>query len=212
MGRFAINYLCPGFDFNHDAFMMGVMRKDLTRNLGRMQPAMIEDIRCTIDEALGLDTESWNEVCVKKAMDIVFFRSTTRVIFGSSLCRNEEYISYSIGFATWLGTAAILVGQYTPWILKPLFGYLAAVPVYYRKRKALKFLLPVVRDRRANIMRKRADPLFEFEEPKDLITWMTQAMLDNEETKDKSPEFLSTRLLFFVSRAHLPYWSSSGKA
>ena len=36
VGRFAIDYLSPGLDFNHDLFMMDVVRKDLTRNLGRL--------------------------------------------------------------------------------------------------------------------------------------------------------------------------------
>ncbi len=202
MGRFAIDYLCPGLDVNHDAFMMGAVRKELTRNLGRMQPTIIEDIRGHIDDAMGLDTESWHEVCVEKAMKAVIFPATSRILVGSGLSTNENYLHYSIAFATWLGGAAILVGQYTPWMIKPLFGYFLALPIFYHRKKALKFLLPVIQDRIDNIKRKRADPSFEFEEPRDLITWMTNAMLDNAETRDNPPEFLGVRLLFFVSRTN----------
>lgn len=191
--------------------MMDAVRKDLTRNLGRIQPAMIEDICCAIDEAFGLDTESWNEVCIKKAMDKVFFTSTSRVLVGSPLCRNEEYLRYSIGFATWIGCLAVLVGQYTPWMLKSFFGFLGAFPVYYRQQKSLKFLRPVIRDRVVKIARKRADPSFDFEEPKDLLTWMTQGMLDNDEPKKNLPDFIGKRVLFFVSRAEILSWSSLGK-
>lgn len=180
---------------------MGAMRKDLTRNLGRMQPDMIEDIHSTIDQAMGLDDCSWKEVCITQVMEEVVFRSTSRVLVGSPLCTNEEYIRYSIAFATWLGGCAILVGQYVPWMMKPPLGYLAALPIHYYKQQAMKFLLPVVRDRMANIKRKRADPSCNFEEPKDLITWITQAMFDNPETKDNPPEFVATRLLFVVSAA-----------
>ena len=212
VGRFAINYLCPGLDFDHDAFMMGAVRKDVTRNLGRMQPAIIEDIRNTIDNAMGLDRESWREVCITKAMEDVVLRSTSRVLVGSPLCHNEEYLQYTIAFATWLGAGAILVGQYMPWIMKPFFGYLGALPVYYYKQKALKHLLPVIRERISNMKHKRADPTFEFEEPKDLITWMTQAVLDSPETRNSPPEFLGTRLLFFVSNTDTSYRSSSREA
>ena len=179
---------------------MGAIRKEVTRNLGKVQPAMIEDICRAIDKGLGLETESWNEVCIKVAMENVFFRSISRVLVGSSLCRNEAYLHYSIGFATWLGAAVILVGQYTPKILKPILGSIGAVPLWYRKRKALSYLQPVVRDRVADLKRKRADPSFDFEEPKDLITWMAQAMLDNE-TNDDPAEFLGKRLLFLVGSA-----------
>ena len=208
--RFALEYLLPGLDVNHDAFMMDAVRKELTRNLGRMQPAMMEDIRYTIDQTMGLDTESWNEVCIKKAMDKVFFTSISHVLVGS-LYRNEEYIRCVIRFATWWGIMVVLVGQYISWMIKPFFGYLGALPVYYTKRKALKLLVPVVRDRLLNIKRKRADPSFDFKEPVDLLTWITQAMLDDAETKNNPPEFLAKRVLFLVSHARILYWSFSGK-
>ena len=198
-GRFAIDYLCPSLDYNHDAFMIGAARKDLTRNLGRMQPDMIGDIHSTIDKAMGLDNCYWKEVCITQVMEEVVFKSTSRALVGSPLCTNEHYIRYLIAFATWLGGCAILVGQYVPWIMKPPIGYLAALPIYYYKQQAMKFLVPVVRDRMANIKRKRADPSFNFEEPKDLLTWTTQAALDDPETKYKPPEFLALHLLFFVS-------------
>ena len=190
-------------DFNHDAFMTAATRKDVTRNLGKVQPALFEDMYRAIDKDLGLETESWKEVCINKAMENIFFRSISRVLVGSSLSQNEEYIQYSVAFATWLGVTAILVGQYTPKILKPIFGSIGALPLYYRKRKMLKFLHPVVRDRVANLRLKRADPSFDFEEPKDLITWMSHAMLDNE-TKDDPAEFLGKRILFLVGLAYTP--------
>ena len=204
MGRFAINYLCPGLDFNHDGFIFAAVRKDLTRSLGSMQPEMVEDIRFTIDNALGLDDESWKEVCISEAMEEVIVRSTSRFLVGSPLYHNKEYLHYSLSFSKWLGGGSMLVGQYMPWMIKPFFGYLGALPVYYYKRKALNFLMPVLQERMDNIKRARSDPSFEFAEPKDLITWMTQAVLDNPETKDSSPQFLGTRLLFFVSTANYP--------
>ena len=199
VGRFAINYLCPGLDFNHDAFMMAAVRKNLTRNLGNMQPDMMEDIRYTIDNALGLEVRSWKEICITDAMNQLVLRSTSRVLVGSPLCMSEEYLQYSIGFANWLGGGAVLVGQYMPWMMKPFFGYLGALPVHYYKQKALSFLIPVIRERMDHIKHKRADPSFDFEEPLDLITPITHAMLDNPETRNNPPEFIGTRLLLFVS-------------
>ena len=190
--------------------MMGAIRKEVTRNLSRMQPAMMEDIRCTIDQTMGLDTKSWNEVCIKQAMDKVFFTSINHVLVGSSLYRNEEYIRSSIRFANWLGITVVLVGQYMSWMIKPV-GYLLALAVYYSKQKAMKLLVPVVQDRLSNIKRKRADSSFDFEEPVDLLTWITQAMLDDVNTKNHPPEFLAKRVLFLVSHPRIFYWSISGK-
>ena len=63
-GRFAIDYLSPGMDYNHDLFLMDVIRKDLTRNLGRLQPGIYHDIRESIDELMGLEIDGWREFCL----------------------------------------------------------------------------------------------------------------------------------------------------
>lgn len=119
-----IHYLCLGLDFNHDAFVTGPGRKALTRGLGKLQPLIVEDIRCSMDNAMGLDTESWKVVCITKAMEDFGLRSISSVLVRSRLCQNENCLYDSIAFATWLGAGAELVGAYTPWISKPVLGYL----------------------------------------------------------------------------------------
>ena len=64
VGRFAIGYLSPGMNYNHDLFPMDIIRKDLTRNLGRLQPSIYYDIRESIDELIGFETHGWREVCL----------------------------------------------------------------------------------------------------------------------------------------------------
>lgn len=152
----------------------------------------------TMDNGLGLNDGCWNEVCIAKVMEAVILKSTSRIFVGSPLCHDQDYLNYSASFATWLGGGSIIVGQYMPWMMRPLFGYLGSLPVYYYKQKSLKFLLPLIRDRMGNIKRKRADASFDFDEPKDLVTWMVIAVLDHPETKDTSPELLATRLLLFT--------------
>lgn len=79
---------------------MGAVRKDLTRNLGRMQPNITDDVRFAIDSAMGLDTDSWKELCISEAMEGLALRSTNRVLVGSCLCENDDYLRYSHDFAT----------------------------------------------------------------------------------------------------------------
>lgn len=199
VGRFAIEYLAPGLDVNHDLFMMDVVRKDLTRNLGRLQPSIYQDISESIDELMGMDTDKWREVCLWETMQKTVFKSTNRVFVGLPLCQDEGYLRSSAAFANWLGAGAIVVGQYMPSVLKPFFGYLTAIPIYIQKNKSFGYLLPVFKERMENIRRKRADPNFEFNEPKDMITWMSTAVIDNPTTTHSKPEALAERILFFVS-------------
>ena len=199
VGRFAIDYLAPGLDVTHDLFMMDAIRKDLTRNLGRLQPIIYQDIRESIDELMGTDTDGWREVCLWETMQKIIFKSTNRVFVGLPLCQDEGYLRSSAAFANWLGAGAILVGQYMPSLFKPLFGYLMAIPIYIEKNKAFGYLMPASKERMENIRRKRSDPTFEFEEPKDMITWVATAVIDNPTTRHSNPKGLAERVLFLVS-------------
>ena len=198
-GRFAIDYLSPGMDYNHDLFLMNVIRKDLTRNLGRLQPSIYHDIRESIDELMGFKTNGWREVCLWDTMQKTIFKSTYRVFVGLPLCQDEGYLRSSAAFANWLGVGAVLVGQYTPSIFKPLLGYLTAIPIYIEQTKSFRYLLPVFKERMENIRRMRINPTFEFKEPKDMITWMSTAVIDNPTTSHSKSEAPAQNILFFVS-------------
>ena len=199
VGRFAIDYLAPGLDVNHDLFMMDVARKDLTRNLGRLQPSIFNDLRESIDELMGLDTDHWHEVCLWDTMQKAVFKATSRVFVGLPLCQDEGYLSSSASFAKWLGAGAIVVGQYLPSIMKPYLGYPTAIPIHIQKTRTLGYLVPVFKERMANIRRKREDPSFDFVESKDMISWMSAAVIDNPTTSHSKPEALAERIMFFVS-------------
>lgn len=200
VGRFAIDYLLPGLDFNHDLFMMDIARKDLTRNLGRLQPSVYKDLRASVDDFMGLDTVSWREICLWDVMQKTIFKSTNRVFVGMPLCQDEGYLRSSAAFATYIGAGAIVVGQYMPSMFKPFFGYLAAIPIYVQQKRSFGYLVPVFKERLENIKRKRTDPTFKFEEPNDMITWMVTAILDkNPGTSFMKPEALAERILFLVS-------------
>ena len=199
MGRFAIEYLAPGLDINHELFMIDIARKDLTQNLGRLQPSVYDDIRESIDELMGIDTNCWREVCLWDTMQKTIFKSTNRVFVGLPLCQDEGYLRSSAAFANWLGVGAIIVGQYMPSVFKPWFGYLTAIPIYIQKTKSFGYLLPMLKQRMENIRRKRTNPSFEFEEPIDMITWMTTAVIDNPSTSHSKTEALAERILFLVS-------------
>ena len=41
---------------------MDVVRKDLTRNLGRLQPDLFSDIKESINDIFGMDMCIWNEI------------------------------------------------------------------------------------------------------------------------------------------------------
>ena len=181
VGRFAIDYLVPTLDANHDAAMINVIRKDLTRNLSRLQPAMFQDMRESVDAILGSNCNdgSWREVGLYDTMQKIIFRSINRVFFGLPLGHDQGYIRWSGAFAHWVGAGSIVVGQFLPPILKPSFGYPMAIPIYIAQRFSMSYLTPVFRQRLEDMRRMREDPSYVFEEPKDMISWMVAVVLDN---------------------------------
>lgn len=199
VGRFAIPYLAPALDFNHDMFMMDVIRKDLTRSLGKLQPDVFHDMHKSVDGLFGLDDQQWREVPLFATMQKIIFKSTNRVFVGLPLCHNEAFLNSSAAFAQWLGAGAVVVGQLMPSIFKPFFGYLIAVPIYIARMRSFQHLIPVFQDRMRDIRRKRTDPSFMFDAPKDMITWMVTAALDNHHAKANRADAMAERLLFFVS-------------
>ena len=197
--RFAFKWLIPTFDVHDDLFLTDVIRRDLTRNLGRVQADMFDEMRQSIDATMGLDSTSWSEFNLVQAMRSIVFRSSNRVLLGPSLCRNQEYQKSSQNFSSWLGASAIVIGQLVPWFLSSFLGHLVAIPVYICRNRAFKFLVPEIKERMDTIKRKRMDPSHIYDEPKDLITWYVNAILDSDSTKHSTPEALADRLLFLVS-------------
>ena len=180
--------------------MIPVIQKELNRRLGKMHPAIFEETRNAVDITMGRDTDDWKEVCIKNCVEAGIYRSILRIFVGPHLCKNEEFVSYLIGFANWFGGTSILVA-YMPRLLKAFFGNLGALPVYYYRQKAFKVLLPLVSDRMANLKRMRDNPSFKFEAPDDLVTWAVQAWIANPETAADRPEILADYMLILVSRS-----------
>lgn len=173
--KFALKYLIPPMDYHQENSMVLAIRRELTRNLGKTQAGVFDTMRETIDATMGVDDASWQQICLFQTMQKVVFKATNRILVGSPLCNDEKYLDSLGQFSTWLGAGAVIIGQYVPWFLAPLLGYLASIPVNIYRRKSLRFLVPVIEDRIENTQRKKTDPSYEYDEPKDLITWTVAA-------------------------------------
>lgn len=191
--RLALKYLVPQMDPTHIESMILTLKRELGRNLGNTQAALSSKLRECIDATMGLDDSCWRQVCLNQIMNTVVFKSTNSLLVGSPLCHNEKYLD-SIGtFSTWLGVTAVIIGQYVPWFMTPLFGNLASVAVRVKRSRCVKFLLPVIKERMENIKRKRSDPSLVYDETKDLMTWTIMA------SPNASPIQIADMILFLVS-------------
>ena len=176
---------------------MAAIRKDFLRNLPKVQPDLFDDMKRSVDTLFGVDTDEWREVCVWKAMEHIILSSTNRLFFGPPLCENEEYIRFSGWFAFWLGFGGVVVGSLIPSIIRPIVGYLAAIPVYINRNRSLKFLIPVIAKRMDDLKAYRDGRAPDYIKPDNLITWIIEKLLDANDTSSP-PALIAEQLLFFV--------------
>ena len=192
-------YLVPTMDMRHDMYIIDVVRKDVTRNLGRLQPDIFCDLKGSIDNLLGFDQENWREIPLYDTIQEVLFKSSNRVFVGEPLCNNKVFLRSSATFANLVGVGAVIVGELLPLVLKPVFGYALAIPIWIAQMLAFRYLVPEIRRRMINIRRKRSDPKFHWVEPKDMLMWIVVAAMERGDPKADRPEKIAQGLLFLVS-------------
>lgn len=195
----AIPYLLPTMDPQHETYIMDVIRKEVTRSLGTLQPDIIQDMRGSVDRLFGTDTDNWRDVPLYGSVEDILFKSSNRMFVGEPLCHNKIFLRSSALFANVIGAGAVFVGEYLPLVLKPIFGYALAPPIYLAQAVSCRYLVPEIKRRMVNIRIRRANPEFKWDPPKDMLTWIVIAALNREDTKADRPESIARGLLFLVS-------------
>ncbi|KZW03552.1 cytochrome P450 [Exidia glandulosa HHB12029] len=157
-----------------------VVHRNLARNLNALIPALDDEVRRCMDDAFGTDTENWTSVNVWDTLLAIVPRITNRMMVGELLCRNNEYLDNMVGFTNDVVRNMILF-NFIPRPLRPVFGPVLALANYYHYSKTAKHTLPLVKQRMVDLERKDAgDPAYDdWEAPNDYITWhIRQATAD----------------------------------
>lgn len=194
-----IPYLIPTMDQSHDMYIMDVVRKDLTRNLGKLQPEIFRDLKESVDRLFGTDQENWKEIRLYQTLEKILFQSFNRAFVGVPLCNNVTFLRASAMFSNLLGLGAVLVGELLPLCLKPWIGYPLAVPIGIAESLSYRYLVPEINRRMVNTRRKKAESTFRWDEPKDMLTWIVAASLERDDPQAQRPDKIAQGLLFLVS-------------
>ena len=195
--KFALKYLVAPISHAQETAVGISLRQNLTRNLGRAQAPVFDALRSSLDQTWGYDETTWNEVSLFQTMQDSVHRAVNCILVGSPLCHEEKYLDSLSRFATWLGAGSVVIGQFTPWFLVPLFGNIVSIPVSIYRRKSLRYLLPAIEDRMRFIQRSEKEML--SIEPKDLITWIILA------SRESTAVEIADMILGLVSPFQLPF-------
>ncbi|KAL8793676.1 MAG: hypothetical protein Q9195_003725 [Heterodermia aff. obscurata] len=168
--KFATKYLVAPITHAQETAVTFSLRQGLTRNLGRAQLPVFDALRSSIDQSWGYDETTWNEVSLFETLQHSVHRAVNCILVGSPLCHEEKYLDGLSSFASWVGIGSLVVGQFTPWFLAPVFGKLIRVPVSIYRRRSMQYLQPAIEDRMRYIERSEKDK--SSIEAGDLITWI----------------------------------------
>ncbi|PGH13919.1 hypothetical protein AJ79_03334 [Helicocarpus griseus UAMH5409] len=146
--RNGIDYLPAKADFRSSVqFMDKIVNQSLSRNLDLIQPEMYEEIRDAVDETMGMDNASWQEINLSQTMSVIISRTCTRVLFGLSLSRNHVYLCILRLFLIFMGASSLVIGQMPPWIIRPVIGVLLHIPTAVLKNLAGSYIRPFIEER-----------------------------------------------------------------
>ena len=100
------------------------------------------------------------------------------MLVGDVLYHTKGFRKSLASFGNILGLGSLLIGQFAPFFVRPVVGFVAGVVVRVYRRRALKFMVPAARERINNIKRKKEDPGWEYEAPLDIMQWVILACPD----------------------------------
>ncbi|KAH9901838.1 cytochrome P450 [Xylariomycetidae sp. FL2044] len=171
----------------------------LTRETGNLVPALLDEVRVSVDGLWGTDARAWTEVCVYDVMRRVIGQATNRVFVGLPLCRDPRLLDAGMAYAQDVPlSSTALKFIWAP--LRPLAALLLTLPNRIHTRRFFNIIRPEVlkrlRDYEARRQRQATDPeKEEEEEPNDFLQWSVHQAKASADPWMSEPDTLAGRIL-----------------
>ncbi|KAL2846134.1 cytochrome P450 [Aspergillus pseudoustus] len=180
---------------NDSSLTADTVAKKLATALHRIVPNVLNELQHAFKVEVPECTDRWVSVNLYSMILRLINRSTSRIIVGETLCRNEEWLNTVTTYTHNLGLTIILLRP-LPRVLRPLAArFLPSVRYLDRTMQRVKdevFVPMIVARRRAEVN----DP--SHQKPDDFMQWMMDTA-DNE--FDKKPENIAQGLMIVMALA-----------
>lgn len=178
-----------------------IIAEGFNKNLDALQPEIYDGIQYAIDKALGTDTDEWHEFPLMETVSTFLDSIVTRVMFGTTLSRNEGFLKVLRGFILGGGILTELVGQLPFGLLRPLFAFPVAFFTRVVKRMSIAYLRTRIKERTMKIENeKHSKP-----QPGEPYDFMTQCIRTVKKLKFPigigEEDFVADILMFLVRRS-----------
>ena len=145
--KFAVKYLASPMPEDVDVGMVSAVRRDLTRNLGRTQKTSYEVIRDYTDQLMGASNNHsddgdnpYTEVNLVDAMESIISAVSNQMLVGDKLFYNEAFMGSLASFGHAYGLTSLVIGQFLPFFVRPVIGFLAGLVVKVFRRRVLRII------------------------------------------------------------------------
>ncbi|KAJ6559929.1 cytochrome P450 [Mycena capillaripes] len=182
----------------HTATVLG----KLTRNLTRLFPDIQDEMICAFDDVLDLEGPDWKAIGVISAVTGIVARISGRLFVGLPLCRDPEYIKFSIKHTVSVGVVGQLLGYLPPFMI-PILGPL----ISSRKkstRQAIKLMGHLIVERIAMFEERGAAW---SDKPNDLISWLVETAQPQQRTM---PQIIQRMLTITMAAIHTSSFTFAG--
>ncbi|KAF2139643.1 uncharacterized protein K452DRAFT_300184 [Aplosporella prunicola CBS 121167] len=194
-----LEWLAPAQIYEHP-FHEEVIRKDLTRHLGQLTPAIVDAVMTNIDRIWGEESE-WREVNAHKTLSEIIIKISNSIFLGDAIGPDEKYVKAVTNFSQVFVLSAAAIKALLPDILKPVLAPALGLPSKYFLKKCKDFLVPVIEQRLAALQRQRDYPDIKQDVPSDFIQWMTQAAFLHDSPAEADATLIATRILLMETTA-----------
>lgn len=171
-----------------------VVHKNLHRNLIGLLPGIQKEVQQTIDESWGTDTENYKEIPLLSNMMHTIARASNYMFVGETLCRQPEYLKILSNFTNSIIRGTSIIPLF-PAFSRPILGHIITLPNRYYWRQAKKYTVPLIVERKQNMLRKAQDPDFKYEPPNDYITWHIRTAMEEGRTVELETDMFSRYLM-----------------
>ncbi|KAK3115438.1 hypothetical protein LTR53_005240 [Teratosphaeriaceae sp. CCFEE 6253] len=193
----------PDLDYAHD---FAVISRDLTRNLIKTLPDVLQEIEASFTDLLAdVGADEWKEVDLMNYLAKTAHRAAAAMFVGKTLCRDPKYLLLVRSWIGCFGLSSAVFRMLVPQIFQPVVGRLLALPMAVVKWLAVRRLLPTLRQRLARVRdaQRSEKPASEDAKPNDLMQWIVDDAARKRDVHALKPWDLAGKVLLIELLAYV---------
>ncbi|KAI0886467.1 putative cytochrome P450 [Annulohypoxylon maeteangense] len=180
-------------DLYSSELMIDIVKRGINTNLRQIIPLLDEESNHAFSMEVGTATD-WKPFIAADLSGRIMHRSTSRILIGTELCRNESYLKTSQKLADSIFIHGLVMSM-LPFrsIFRSSYDFLFTRFHLRNLRKAMEVILPVVQARFDEFQARESSSEKDHTKPLDAIEWSLEFSKGN--AREHNPRWIALSLL-----------------